>query len=90
MNQYWEQQTPNGYLGVDLIWSPRHQHYHCFIWRDPSVYATLVFASTDDTLDHYLSVSQKLGISIPQEMIAALVDEKGRMRDNYKAIPLTK
>ncbi|HGM4353833.1 TPA: hypothetical protein ACKPJR_006355 [Pseudomonas aeruginosa] len=84
MNQYWEQRTPNGCFGVDLIWSTRHQHYHCFIWRDPSAFATLVFASTVDTLDHYVNVSQKLGIEIPNQMIAALVDERGRMLDNYK------
>nr|ALG88750.1 Hypothetical protein Drgb7_00009 [uncultured bacterium] len=84
MNQYWEQQTPNGFFGVDIKWSTRHQHYHCFIWRDPSEYATLVFASTVDSLDLYVDVSQKLGIKIPNQMLSALVDDRGRMHDNYK------
>lgn len=84
MNQYWEQDTPIGIMAVEIQWSAKHQHYHCFIWHDPRGFATLRFANTNGTLDHYVEVARNMGIKIPRSMIDKLMDDMGRMRDTYK------
>jgi len=89
MNQYWEQDTPVGMMAVEIQWSAKHQHYHCFIWHDPNGFATLKFASTVGTLDHYVEVARDMGIEIPSSVIATLVDDRGRMRDTYKTFITT-